>query len=74
MTVPLYKGKGEKTECRNYKGISLLSMAGKIYAYILVERICRVTGGLIDIEQGDFREGRGCVDQTSTLKQIGDEA
>ena len=24
VNVPLYKGKGEKTECKNYRGISLL--------------------------------------------------
>ena len=23
VTVPLYKGKGERTECRNYRGIRL---------------------------------------------------
>ena len=28
----LYKGKGERTECKNYSGISLLSVVGKIYA------------------------------------------
>ena len=27
----LYKGKGEKTECKNYRGIRLLSVVGKIY-------------------------------------------
>ena len=26
--VPLYKGKGEMTECKNYKGISLLTKRG----------------------------------------------
>ena len=25
VIVPLYKGKGEMTECKNYRGISLLS-------------------------------------------------
>ena len=35
-------------------------MAGKIYAGILVDRIRRVIGGLIDVEQGSFRVGRGC--------------
>ena len=34
VIVPLYKGKGERTECKNYRGISLLSMVGKIYAGI----------------------------------------
>ena len=26
VIVPLYKGKGERTECKNYRGISLLSV------------------------------------------------
>ena len=30
VIVPLYKGKGERTECKNYRGI-LLSVVGKIY-------------------------------------------
>ena len=37
VIVPLYKGKGERMECRNYRGISLLSVAGKIYVEILME-------------------------------------
>ena len=63
MIVSLYKGKGEKTEYSNYRGISLLSMVGKIYLWILVDRICRVTESLIDDEQGCFRAESGCVDQ-----------
>ena len=46
----------------------------KIYAGILVDRIRRVTEGLINDEQGGFRAGRGCVDQFLTLKQIGEKA
>ena len=38
VIVPLYKGKGERTECSNYRGISLLSVVRKIYAGILVEK------------------------------------
>ena len=38
MIVQLYKGKGEMTECKNYRGISLLSGVGKIYSGILVDR------------------------------------
>ena len=44
VIVPLYKGKGERTECSNYRGISLLSMVGLIYAGILVDRVHKVTG------------------------------
>ena len=74
VIVPLYKDKGERTECSNYKGISLLSVVGKIYPGILVDRVRKVTEGLIDDEQGGFRAGRGCVDQICTLKQIGEKA
>ena len=74
VIVPLYKGKEERTECKNYRGITLLSVVGKIYAGILVDRVRRVTGGLIDDEQGSFREGRGCVDQIFTLNQISEKA
>ena len=34
VIVPLHKGKGERTECRNYRDISLLSLFGKIYFII----------------------------------------
>ena len=60
MIVPLYKGKGERNECKNYRDIRLLIMVGNIYLRILVNRVHRVTEGLIDDEQGGFRVG-GCV-------------
>ena len=49
----------------------MLSAIEKIYEGILVDRVRKVTEGLIDDEQGGFRVGRGCVDQIFTLKQIG---
>ena len=49
VIVPLYKGKGERTECKNYRGISVV---GKIYVGILAERVRRVTVGLIDDGKG----------------------
>ena len=62
VILPPYKGKGEKTESRNYRDINLLIVVGKIYAGILVGRVPKVTEGLIDDDQGLFRAGRGCVD------------
>ena len=73
VIVPMYRGKGERTEYKNYRSISLLSVVRKIYAGILVDRVHSVTGGLIDDEQGSFRAGRGRVDQIFTLKQIGEK-
>ena len=63
VIVPLYKGKGERTKYSNYRGISSLSLVVKLYAGILVDRVCKVTEGYNDEEQGGFRAGRGCVDQ-----------
>ena len=66
VLVSLYKSKGERTECMNYRGISLLSEVGKIFVGILVYRVRIVTGGLIDDEQGGFRTGKGCVGDLHT--------
>ena len=49
-------------------------MVEKVYVGILVDRDSKVTGSLIDDEQGGFTAGRGCVDQIFTLKQIGEKA
>ena len=46
----------------------------KLYAGILVDSVCKVTGGLIDDKQGGFRAGMGCLNQILTLKQIGEKA
>ena len=34
--VPLYKGKGDMYECSNFRGISLLSVVGKVYGRVLI--------------------------------------
>ena len=74
VIILLYKGKGEGTECKNYKGLSLLSVAGKIYAGVIVDKVRRVIEGLTDDEQGGFRAGRECLVQIFTIKQIGEKA
>ena len=74
VIIPLYKCEGERTECSNYRGISLLSVVGKIYAVILLDRVPKIPEGFIDDEQGVFRAVRGFVDQIITLKQIHEKA
>ena len=61
VIVPIYKNKGERAECKNYRGISLLSVAGKVYGRIVVDRVNERTNFLVSDEQGGFRSGRSCV-------------
>lgn len=38
--------KGDKSVCDNWRGISLLSVAGKVLKHILLERLVLVVDGL----------------------------
>ena len=42
------EGEGERTECKNLRAINMFSVVGKIYSGIFVNRVHRVTMGLID--------------------------
>ena len=68
--VPIYKGKGDKYVCGNFRGISLLSMVGKIYGRVLINRIRDGTEEVLMEEQCGFRRGRGCVDQVFVVRQV----
>ena len=37
--LPLYKGKSDKCECSNSRGISLLSVVGKLCGRVLIKRV-----------------------------------
>ena len=73
VVVPLYKGKGDKYECSNFRGISLLSVVGKVYGRVLIERVQLGTEGMVGEEQGGFKRGRGCVDQVFVVRQVGEK-
>ena len=68
--VPLYKGKGDVHECSNFRGISLLSVVGKVYGRVSINRIRDKTENVIVEVQGGFRSGRGCTDQIFIVRQI----
>ncbi len=68
IIIPVYRRKSNRNECGNYKGISLLSIAEKVYGKITIEMVPKITESRISEEQGGFRKGRGCVDQTFSLK------
>ncbi len=60
IIVPLYKGKGGRSECSSYRRMSLLSVPGKVYGRILSERLMEVTEGKVsDGRAGRFQERKG---------------
>jgi hypothetical protein len=69
VVVPIFK-KGSANNCKNYRGVSLLSVAGKVLMHILT---CRIKPLYVDIgreEQAGFCAGKGCVDQIFCLRQV----
>ena len=53
--VPQYKGKGDKYEWSNLRGISLLILVGKLYGRVLIKRVWAGTECVITEEQCEFR-------------------
>ena len=69
--VPLYKDKGDMYECSNLiRGISLLSVVGKVYCTVLINMIRDRTENVIAEVQGGFKRGRRCTDQIFIVRQI----
>ena len=48
----------------------MLSVVGKVYGRVLINRIRDKTENVIAEVQGGFRRGRGCTDQIFTVRQI----
>lgn len=72
VIVPIYK-KGDKKDCGNYRGISLLSVPGKIYAGVLERKLRSIVEKQLDDSQCGFRPLRGCQDQIFSLRQISEK-
>ncbi|BHF74169.1 hypothetical protein SprV_0401725300 [Sparganum proliferum] len=69
ILVPILK-KGDKTRCENYRGISLIDVAAKIFAIVLLRRFQAVRDSRTRPNQAGFRAGRGCADQIFTPRRI----
>ena len=74
IIVNLFKNKGDSADCNNYRGISLLSVAGKVLSRIMVNRLIPVLEKLLPDSQCGFRPGRGTVDLIFTLRQLQEKA
>ena len=69
--IHLYKRKGNRQICDNHRGISLLSIAGKILARLMLNRLIdHLEQGLLPESQCGFRKGRGTVDMIFAARQL----
>jgi hypothetical protein len=71
LIFPLFKD-GDNRVPDNYRGITLLSVVGKIYASVLNKRVTRwcEANGVLSEEQAGFRPGRSTVDHIFTLSEL----
>ena len=69
--VHLYKRKGNRTCCDNHRGISLLAVAGKILARIVLNRMTeQLINSIYPESQCGFRPGRGTTNMIFAVRQI----
>ena len=68
--VTLYKNKGERSDCNNYRGISLLSIVGKVFARVILVRLQKLAERVYPESQCGFRAERSTIDMIFSLRQL----
>lgn len=69
LIYPIHK-KGNKLECGNYRGISLLNIGYKIMSAIVYERLRPLVERIVELYQCGFMAGRSTPDQVFAIRQI----
>lgn len=67
ITIPK---KGNLSECKNWRGITLLNTVIKLLAMLIRDRLMPTLDNLLRPEQAGFRPNRSCTDQVNTLRII----
>ncbi|VDP56156.1 unnamed protein product [Schistosoma curassoni] len=62
--------KGNLSKCENYRGITLLSIPGKVFNRVLLNRMKDAVDTQLRDQQAGFRKDRSCTDQIATLRII----
>ena len=69
VIISVFK-KGDRKQSANYRGISLLSLPGKVYAKCLKRKCREIVESNLEDGQCGFRASRSSTNQIFTLKQI----
>jgi hypothetical protein len=69
IIVPIHK-KGDKTDCINYRGISLLPTTYKILPYVLLSRLIPYAEEILGDHQCGFRRNMSTSDHIFRIRQI----
>ena len=68
--ITLYKNKGDRSDCNNYRGISLLSIVGKVFARVVLARLQILANRIYPESQCGFRAKRSTVDMIFSVRQL----
>ena len=70
LVVPLWKENGEQQDCNNYRGVVLLSVPGKVFARIILDRVCHHLLEQHRPEQSGFTPKRSTIDRILALRVL----
>ena len=68
--ITLFKNKGERSVCNNYRGISLLSVIGKVFVKVILIRLQKLAEHVYPESQCGFRAARSTLDMVFSLSQL----
>ena len=68
--VNLYKNKGDRSDCNNYRDNSLLRVVGKLFAPVVLLRLQQLAERVYLESQCGFRAERSTVDMIFSLRQL----
>ena len=70
INAPMYKNKVDRSDCNNYRGISLLSIVGKVFARVVLVRLQVLAERIYPESQCGFRSKRSTVDMIFSIRQL----
>ena len=68
--VTIYKNKGDRSDCNNYRGISMLSIVEKSFARVILKRLQVLADQIYPEEQCGFHPKRSTVEMIFSLRQL----